>query len=167
MYSHGYVICPSSQYKWSKKEAAAQQVDFYNNLSLYSVVLKFDEQPQNSVSIDSVLMGDESGFWLLTLFIPCFFWYKLEFGRGLNLQFYCLCLLACTSPQSKPFNQPLFGIPPSTFGIDSVVLFGFELVASLQPWLKNTHSGILLSFTWRNRTDNYCNTRIMCYSQLK
>lgn len=82
MYSHGYVICPSSQYKRCKKEAAAQQVDFYNNLSLYSVVLKFDEQPQNSVSIDSVLMGDESGFWLLTPFIPWVFLVQVGVWEG-------------------------------------------------------------------------------------
>lgn len=69
----GHVISVSSQYKRRKKEAAAQQLDFCNNLSQYSVVLKFDAQPGNLVSMDLVLMGDESGFWLLTLFISCFF----------------------------------------------------------------------------------------------
>lgn len=167
MYSHGYVICPSSQYKRCKKEAAAQQVDFYNNLSLYSVVLKFDEQPQNSVSIDSVLMGDESGFWLLTPFIPWVFLVQVGVWEGTKPEVLLSVPVGLYFPTQQAIQSAIVWVPPSTFGIDSVVLFGFELVASLQPWLKNTHSGILLSFAWRNRTDNYCNTRIMCYSQLK
>lgn len=45
------------------------------------------------------------------------FWYKLDFGRWLNLQCYCLGLSACTFPQCKPFNKTFSGILPSTFWV--------------------------------------------------
>lgn len=61
-----HAICLNYQYTWCKKEVAAQKVTFYNNLS-ENTVLKFEEQPGNLVSRDIVLMGNESGLWLLTL----------------------------------------------------------------------------------------------------
>lgn len=44
-----------------------------------TAVLKFDEQPGKLVSMDIVLMGNESGFWLLNS-ISCLFGTSCSLG---------------------------------------------------------------------------------------